>query len=661
MAVVTGLGAVSSLGHGTDAVSRALATGTSGIRRIRRFSTDGFGVHIGALVPAHDEPGSGAVPSTDLCHELALAAAREACADAGLPLDSAGAPLALVLGTSGTHGVPAFRQTERLARALHLRGPCISVATACAASTNALGIALDLLRSGQVDAVLAGGADVLTPLLFAGFHALGVLSPEPCAPFSERLGTTLGEGAGFLVLERRASARARGATVRGVIAGYGIAADAHHDTSPDPLGRGVARAIQSALLHAALARDDVGYVNAHATGTAANDPAEWRALQQVFGARARQLPVSGSKGLLGHAQAAAGVLEVIVTLLSMERELVPQTLGLESKRANSPSDTVAQSTPRSLRYTHAVCTNSAFGGANAALVLAHAGAANETSPTPLRPVYVAGIARVAAATSLDADCPDASTQQLKSASSLALADAGIGPLRGTRQEQSGLVLGINTISPSSAAALDASIAQRGLPRLSAHAFARMVLNAPAGTCTRAFGLRGPLSTVSAGRASGLLALIYAAELLATREDVSLMVAAGVHEATPAERLRAAPPREGAAACVLARAPHDAAIAVELAGWAIAGPGELDEVVARVLARVKLGPEPVRSFDDGPAREDDDSCSAVASADALLRATECLRRGEAPSALVTCNESSSLCCAVALVARPAAAGGGDRDD
>jgi 3-oxoacyl-[acyl-carrier-protein] synthase II len=518
--------------------------------------------------------------------------------------------------------------------------------------------------------------------MFAGFHALGVLSADKCGPFGQRYGTTLGEGAGFFVLETRAGARARAVRVRASLLGYGLSGDAFHETGPDPTGSGVARAIRAALGHAGVRPEEIGYVNAHGTGTAANDPAEWRALQSVFGARARELPTSSTKSVIGHAQAAAGVLETLATLLGMERQLLPQTLNVGIPRANCPPDPVAQSTPRPGAFRHALCCNSAFGGANASVVVAAPDADEHARvPMPTRRVFVAGIgaalphavdagALLAAflsgkldsgkvdldahhaskgrGPSTDLASLDPSSRHLTAAAALALEDAGVGRVRGDLRNSAGLVCGINLVSPASVRDLRRSIDERGLPLLSATAFSRMVLNAPAGTCSKALSLRGPLSTVSIGRGSGLLAILYAGHLLSEREDVALMLAGGVDELDAQASKEQAHPSEGAACVMLSPAPPRPSPerSVHLAGWGIAGPGDIERAITRALQSASLpraAVERVFGAKHPPGCGED----AVSSALDFVSATLCLRSGRARTVMVVASGGRSASCAAIL--------------
>jgi 3-oxoacyl-[acyl-carrier-protein] synthase II len=695
--VITGLGAVSCLGRGQQALWRGLAEGRDGLRPIRRFSTEGFRVQIGGLVPER-ETSTASAPA--LCLEFACWAAREAWEDSGWH-EQAVAPerIGLVLGTSPSdQELAAHELSERLGDALGIQGPRITVSTACSSSTNALGIAAELLDAGSSDVVLAGGADVLTPLLFAGFHALGVLSVEKCAPFSFPHGTSLGEGAGFVVLEP-AWARPR-ARRRAHLLGYGLSCDAFHDTGPDPTGAGVARAMLGALRHAGLPPERVGYVNAHGTGTSANDPAEWRALLKVFGERARQLPVSSSKSMLGHAQAAAGVLELCATILAMERGCLPQTLHFTRPRQHAPSDPVPSAAPRACAYRYAVSTNSAFGGANAALVVAAPEPARglETSAPDSepratgpaeRPVFIAGAAAVGAhgaaahelgrhfddgaalplgppparafegvAWPADPQRLDPSTRYLLGAATLALEDAGVRRLTGSLADRTGCIAGITRISPECIEEIQQSIRERGMPRLSAHGFSRMVLNAPLGSCARALSLRGPASTVSIGPGSGLLALVYAARWLATRRDTALMLGAGVDEHPAAARALAPVGADGAACVVLS--PEAGAGRARLAGYGIAGPDALRAAAEQALAGtgdvdVCIGPRAAgvaarHHIEPASVFAGSQSFGSVAS---VVVAAHWLRSGRARRALVLAGGRSATV-AVLLSAPPDAA-------
>ena len=650
MAVITGYGVVSAVGRGVPALWDAMAKGHDGIASIERFDTTAVGVGVAGMVPDRNMPTDD--PAWRVCVEHGIAAAREAWEHAGLdrvPRDR----IAFVFGTSiGDRKVGIQVVTDAIADALGVAGPRLAVSTACTSSTNAIGFGLDLLELGVADAVIAGGSDALSPLVVAGFTALGVLTPGKCAPFSEPVGTTLGEGAGFVVLERQGRGFA--------LCGYGLSADAYHDTSPDPTGGGVARGIRAALMHAGVANDEIDYINAHGTGTAQNDPAEWRAIQHVFGARAEALPVSSSKSFVGHAQGAAGAVETIATLVAMAHDAIPPTQHFTVPRPHGPRDPVGQATARAAWCDTAVSTSSAFGGANCALVIARRDRARKRLR---RPVALVGCGAIGAhgtrladigargrvpafalrdiVPSADPRGLDPCTRYLLAAVGLALVDAGL-RIKGDVRDRSGIVLGVTMQSPESDDALYRTIAERGYRGLSAPLFARQVLNAPAGTCAKVFGLRGAHSTVCAGPATGLVALVYAAELLASHTDCEHIVAAGVDELATDATDNAS---EGAACSVLAATDG----AVRVVGWHIAGPGQL--AVACERARAMAAVDAI-DLVVGPRGDIDPTAivgatPAFASALAVVIAAQHIRSGAARTVLVQQPGATAADCAIVL--------------
>jgi 3-oxoacyl-[acyl-carrier-protein] synthase II len=658
--VVTGIGAVSALAGDVPGLWEAVASGRQGIGPIGRFPTGGFRVHTGAVVGscAGPRPGDPTL-SVALCRDFALAAGREALSSAGLdeaPIDPA--RIALVFGSGlGDLAAPIHTIAVELAEALGIAGPRLTVSTACSSSTGAIGLGRELLALHAADVVLAGGADVLSPEVFAGFHALGVLTPDACAPFSLPFGTTLGEGAGFLVLERGTDARRRGAAVFVNLAGFGLSGDAYHETSPDPKGAGVERAIRAALGDAALGAVDIGYVNAHGSGTEANDPAEWRGIQRALGHHAGDIPVSSTKGALGHAQGAAGALEAIVTIEAMTHDAVPPTLNFTTARRHAPSDPVPGPRPRPGAIRHALSLNAAFGGANAALVLSRT--AGERVARARRPVHALGLGLVGPwglasdatgagkrtgavppfdlaplVPNADPRGLDPMTRFLTAAAALALRDAGIA-LRGALRDRAGLLVGQLEGSPSSHADFRRSIDEHGLAHLSATAFARIVLNAAAGACSKLLALRGPLTAISTGAGSGLVAIVLAAELLSTRDDVDLMVAGGVDEC------RDDGGGEGAACVLLGTDSAGRNGGIRLLGWAVAGPDRRGEVERRALAMDDTSAAPPVRF-DVEAHAD-----AMASARTVAEAVSALRRGDAARALVTSDAGTAASAALLL--------------
>lgn len=397
--VVTGIGAVSPFGPGVDVLWEGLARGEERIRPVELFSTEGHRTRLAAEVrelpdglPAGLVLPRGSRPSrTD---RFALHAAHEAWRMAGLPLP-APAEAGLFLGSStgglyeGEEAYWRLRRTgperarakpfapqpngtpaDAVALAFGLTGPVEALATACAASTMALEAALDSLRAGEVRFALAGGSDGLCQTTFGGFNSLRAVDEAPARPFREdREGLSLGEGAGFLVLETEAEAAARGATILAVLAGAGSTCDAFHMTAPGPEGAGAARAMRLALEDAGVAPEAVGFLDAHGSGTPHNDRAEAAAIRAVFGEHAATLPVTSSKGAVGHTLGSCGSLEAVITVLCLLHGRVHPTPGAGTVDPEARVDLVLGE-PRAIDDARpALSLNLAFGGANAAVVL----------------------------------------------------------------------------------------------------------------------------------------------------------------------------------------------------------------------------------------------------------------------------------------------------
>jgi len=384
--VITGLGAVSPYGAGLVAYWKGLAAGVCTIRDLTLIETEGFRCRIGAEVPG-TPAGSARRTRAD---RLAIAAAAEALADAGLGARDCRAA-ALVVGAVGggmleaeawywrgaregarPASVRAVRamlpsaHAETLSSRLGLGGPRHTVVTACSSGAVALAEAAELIADGVVDVAVAGGVDAITRICFMGFNALKLLDPAPCRPFDqERRGMSIGEGAGFLVLESQARARARRARVYATLAGHGMTTDAFHVTAPEPEGDGMVRAMTAALRVAGAAPAEVQYANAHGTGTPQNDRIEARALARVFGEGG--LLVSSAKSMIGHTMAAAGSLEAIATVLALEHGVVPPTANLVTPDGDVPFDCVPR-VSRAAPLTCAISNSFGFGGQNVTLL-----------------------------------------------------------------------------------------------------------------------------------------------------------------------------------------------------------------------------------------------------------------------------------------------------
>ena len=388
--VVSGLGVVSPYGAGVKTFWAGLAAGTCAIRPITLIETDGFRSRIAAEVPADTVAGLGVSARRTRADRLGLAAAREALAYADLTARDR-AETALVVGAVGggmfegeewyweetRSGRPSPRITalrsilpcthaETLGFRLGLGGPKETVVMACASGAAAIALGADLIREGAASCALVGGVDALTRICFMGFNALRLLDPEPCRPFDrDRKGMSIGEAAAFLVLEDAERCRARGARHHGELLGAAVTTDAHHVTAPHPEGEGMVRAMTQALHNARVAPDDIGYVNAHGTGTLQNDLTEALALARVFGAG--RVLVSSTKSLVGHTMAAAGSLEAVATLLTLQHGLVPPTAHLEHVDPEIPFDCVPR-VAREAPLEKALSNSFGFGGQNVSLI-----------------------------------------------------------------------------------------------------------------------------------------------------------------------------------------------------------------------------------------------------------------------------------------------------
>ena len=395
--VVTGLGAVTPLGQTVPEYWDGLKRGQSGMGPITltvtpEELTQKVVAEIKGFDPLkHFEERE--LSTLDRFSQIAVVAAREAIAQSGIVFDM---PLSLrtacILG-SGVGGMMTLDDTYRrvylekkkrvfplsiprlminaaasqISMHCGLRGPAFVVASACASATHAIGVAFHMVRSGAVECAVTGGTEACISFgTMRGWEAMRVMAPEVCRPFSiGREGMMIGEGAAVLLLEPLERARARGAKILCEIVGFGMSADAADLTAPD-VG-GMARAMQGALDDAGMAASDIQYVNAHGTGTAANDEAETKALHQVFGNHAKSLAVSSTKSMIGHALGAAGALEMVATVMALRDGIAPPTIGYLGPDPACDLDYVPNEA-RAMNIDAALSNSFAFGGLNAVLV-----------------------------------------------------------------------------------------------------------------------------------------------------------------------------------------------------------------------------------------------------------------------------------------------------
>jgi 3-oxoacyl-[acyl-carrier-protein] synthase II len=395
--VVTGVGPVSSIGVGRQAFWPALLAGRSGIGPVTSFDTSAFRVSQGGEIRdfrAHEHLPAGVPAPGGRASQLAVVAAHLALADAGLAardlvpertgvamgttsgeprevekFDDAWVAAALErVGPEFMNRYPCHSIAATVAEVLGLEGPNLMIPAACAAGNYAVGHALDALRWGRADVMLAGGSDAFSRITYTGFVRLGAVSPDVPRPFDrDRLGMIPGEGAAVLVLETLDAARRRGARIVAEVAGYGLTCDAHHMTAAHPDGDGLSRSMLAALADARIEPAKVSYVSAHGTGTKTNDRLETLAMLRAFGHVARRIPTSSIKSMLGHTMGAASAFESIACVLAVAEDVVAPTTNFRHADPECDLDCVPNEA-RQLRVDVALNNASAFGGNNASVV-----------------------------------------------------------------------------------------------------------------------------------------------------------------------------------------------------------------------------------------------------------------------------------------------------
>lgn len=392
---ITGIGIFCGAGRDVPSFTRNLLEGKSAIGPVDLFDVSPFPARIGAQVRDFDPRDyfsartAGALSRAD---QFGVIAAGEALAGSGVmerysPYDigvSMGAGAAgmlqaeqwlsqkLVAGKgrpSLLRGILPDRTSTAVAREYGLGGYQGTITTACSSSATAIGWGADLVATGKLKAVVCGGSDAISLLTYAGFNSLRVVDPEPCAPFSlGRKGISLGEGAAFFVLEDAEEAARRGVRIHGYVLGYAAAGEAYHMTAPEPGGAEAARVIAGALEYAGVRKEEVGWVNAHGTGTPLNDVVESKAMKLVFGESAGKVPLVSTKGLTGHCLGSAGAIEAVATVVSLAAGIIPQTLNFRGRDPECDLD-YRHDGQRESSASVALSNSFAFGGNITTLVV----------------------------------------------------------------------------------------------------------------------------------------------------------------------------------------------------------------------------------------------------------------------------------------------------
>jgi 3-oxoacyl-[acyl-carrier-protein] synthase II len=403
--VVTGMGTVNPLGLSVRESWSHVIAGISGVAPITLFDSSSLNVHIAAEVKGFKPENfmdAKEARRRDRFEQFAIAAAREALAESGLEITEANAGHIGVIISSAIGGLQSLQDavltnyTEGPRRVspflipmlmanggagmtaieFGIKGPCFSVASACASGSDGIGTALMMLHAGMIDAALTGASEAtITSTGVAAFDRVGAMSRQnekysmTPQPFDKnRDGMVMGEGAAVLVLERESDAKARGANILAELAGYGATADAHHVTAPQENGEGGAAAIRMALSSAKANMDDVGYINAHGTGTLLNDQTETRAVKAAFRELAYKIPISSTKSMTGHMMGATGALEAIFCVQAVREGILPPTIHYETPDPECDLDYVPNQS-REANISLAISNAFGFGGHNAVLAV----------------------------------------------------------------------------------------------------------------------------------------------------------------------------------------------------------------------------------------------------------------------------------------------------
>ena len=403
--VITGMGTVNPLGITVEESWRNVVNGVSGVGPITLFDPSALNVHFAAEVKGFEPDkymDAKEARRRDRFEQLGAAAAKDALASSGIEVTEANAGRIGVLVSSAIGGIKSLQDavimnhTEgprrvspflipmlmpngaagMIAIDLQIKGPCFSVASACASGSDGIGTAFLMLKAGMIDAALAGAAEMtICAVGVAAFDRVGAMSrrnddysmtPQPFD--KNRDGLVMGEGAAVIVLERESDAKARGANILAELAGYGATADAFHVTAPHEHGAGGAAAMRMALDSAKANMDELGYINAHGTGTSLNDQSETRAIKAAFGERAYQIPISSTKSMTGHMMGATGALEVIFCVQAIREGILPPTIHYETPDPECDLDYIPNEA-REKKIDLAISNAFGFGGHNAVLAI----------------------------------------------------------------------------------------------------------------------------------------------------------------------------------------------------------------------------------------------------------------------------------------------------
>lgn len=564
--VITGLGIICPVGNNVEESWDSIQNGRTGIAEVTSVNTEGCYANLGGEVNCEELP----APQYDRSVRLCIKAAEEAIADAGFQ-GAAAREAGVIVGSciGGAVSIDEYLTAQKEGREddgrisnmaassianntaayLGLNGITANIVNACAAGTMSIAYACDLIRSGNGSVFLAGGTDPFSSLAFAGFHALQALAVESCSPLNHSQGITLGEGSGILVVEEYEHAAARGAKIYCEVAGYGVNCDAYHITAPDPTGQGQMDVIRRALDSAGVSPSDIDYVNAHGTGTAKNDEAEFLSLHTIFDGT--NVSVSSTKSMTGHCLGAAGAVEAVFTVKAVSDNTLPPTIGYseEDKAVLAEKagelDFVANES-RKKEMDMAMSNSFAFGGTNASIIFAKGGHLQEEQPKDK--VFITGYGQVM---SREAGTPAANVtlemkdftdrgvklgvfrkldkfSQLQLISGIdALNSAGI-TVSEENERRIGTIIGTSAGPVTEVSNFQKNICEKGTTAGSAFTFPNTVYNAAGGHFSIFTKTKGYCATVANGTQAGIQSICYACDVLGKGNE-DIMLAAGTDE------------------------------------------------------------------------------------------------------------------------------------
>ncbi|MBE5102258.1 beta-ketoacyl-[acyl-carrier-protein] synthase family protein [Priestia aryabhattai] len=579
--VITGMGILSSLGHNKKENITQMKKGNTGVNKLQKFNTDKFISQIGAEIKEYNPSDyftEREIEEYDRCAQYAIISIKEALDESKVLDNTSLDKVGLSFGTCNggvnsleeqgtiegldklkTQKYPFFNQGDHVAQHFKLGGPVNTINTACAASGNAIGFGFEMVQKGYADAMIVGGSDSMSSSVYAGFNALRALNSVPCSPYNNSFGLSLGEGAAFLILETLESALSRNAIIYAEVCGYGLSSDAYHETAPHPEGLGIKKAIEYALKQSSIEREEINYINTHGTGTKANDFAELKGLEQVFGTeRLKQIPISSSKAYFGHNLGAAAAIEYVTSLLAMQEDLLPATINFQEKREGCENANIITNEMKHQKTTYFLCNNSAFGGHNASIVSRiwrnQENVMGKSQNSAKVNVYITGkgncttLLRENQESLLDYLVDEGSISQCKNFKlkeydsklyerrmnslaqySIAAADLAIKDTSNKsslENEDIALIYGTSRGSLQSSEKYFKSILQKGPEFASSIYFPDMVLNSVAGKVSKKLQLQGFGSSLSTGGNEGLFSAIYGYELMKDNIHSYCLVGAG---------------------------------------------------------------------------------------------------------------------------------------